>query len=301
MTIYSSVLQLFVVFCYLNPCHLFGNSDQIEENEKKGESPPEIGNFVLPASQQPGGIFCFGGNIIDQGETQLYFFADDFIGKNKRTIELIPSLLYGITDDFSISLNFPFAPSLKDKPYKSSGLQDYFVQLEYAFYNKSTTTYVDQATVLGNVTFPTGSIQKNPPTGFGSSSLFLGFTYSRLLVDWLFFTSQGAVFTSSRNGTKAGEQYLYQFGIGKNIPSPSGWTYAWLTELDGQYTKKNRIHGILDNNTGGNFIYVTPSLWVSSKNLIVQFGVSFPVNQSLFGHQRKFDYVINLNLAWSFY
>ena len=276
------------------------------DKDKKGdankeEKPPKIGNFSLRTSQQPAALFGFGGNIIDKGEVQLYLFADDFVGKKKTTIDIIPSVLFGITEEWSIFFNAPFTPLLKDDCNSSSGLEDFFIQLEYAFYNKSTSSYVDQATLVSNITFPTGSIHRNPPTGFGSPSLFLGGTYYRTWVDWFVFTSNGAILTSSNHGTKFGDMFLYQMGFGRNFPSPEGWIYAWMIEFDGQYNKKNRIDGIIDSNSGGNVIYITPSIWISSKEMLLQFGVSLPVNQNLFGIQNKFDYALNLNFAWSFY
>lgn len=269
--------------------------------QKNKEKPPKIGNFSLPTSQQPAALFGFGGNMIDKGEVQLYLFADTFIGKKKTTTDVIPSVLFGITDEWSIFFNTPFTPLLRDGRHKSSGLEDFFIQLEYAFYNKSTSTYIDQATLVSNITFPTGSIHKHPPTGFGSPSLFLGGTYYRTWVDWFVFTSDGAVLTGSDHRTKFGDQFLYQMGFGRNVSSPKGWIYAWMVEVDGQYNKKNRIDGIIDDNSGGNVVYVTPSIWISSKKMLLQFGVSLPVNQNLFGKQNKFDYAFNFNFAWSFY
>lgn len=32
----------------------------------------EEGNFSLPSSQQPSGVFAFGGNVIDKGERQIF-------------------------------------------------------------------------------------------------------------------------------------------------------------------------------------------------------------------------------------
>lgn len=275
-----------------------------EKSEKKfdiEEKPPLIGNFSLSTSQQPAALFGFGGNIIDRGEVQLYLFADDFEGRKRTIVDIIPSVLFGVTNNFSISFNFPFTPSFRDGHKRSSGLEDFFIQLEYAFYNKSTINYVDQATVVFNVTAPTGSIHKNPPTGFGAPSFFLGGTYYRTWVDWFAFTSHGALMTTSEHGTKLGDQFLYQLGFGRNFPSPCGWIYAWMIEVDGQYFKKNRIHGCIDSNSGGNLILVTPSIWVSTKEFLFQFGVSVPINQNLFGRQNKIGYALNLNCAWSFY
>jgi len=74
-----------------------------------------------------------------------------------------------------------------------------------------------------------------------------------------------------------------------------------MFEIDGQYTGQNKIKGMFDLNSGGNVVYATPSIWVSSENFLFQFGVSVPLTQNLFGKQNKFDYALNLNVAWSFY
>lgn len=273
----------------------------VEPEQSQKEEPPRIGNFALSTSQQPAALFGFGGNIIDKNELQVYFFADEFIGKNRIITDMIPSILLGLTENLSVFFNYPFTPGMKDGRYKSQGLEDFFVQWEYAFYNKSTATYINEATMVINNTYPTGSIDKTPPTSFGSPSFFVGATYYHTRVDWFFFAAPGAVFITTDHKTKAGNQFLYQCGLGRNMESPKGWIYAWMIEVDGQYNKKNRVSGIIDDNSGGNAIYVTPSLWISSKEMLFQFGISLPVNQNLFGQQRKFSYAWNLNWAWSFY
>jgi hypothetical protein len=166
-------------------------------NEIKGEEPPKVGNFSLPTSQQPAALFGFGGNIIDKNEVQLYFFADEFVGKDRITIDLIPSVLYGVTEHLSIYFNAPFTPLIREGRDKSSGLEDFFIQMEYAFYDKKTASFADQATFVGNITAPTGSIQKNPPTGFGSPSLFLGATYF-INLGW------GKIFRVQKGGSTPG-------------------------------------------------------------------------------------------------
>lgn len=266
---------------------------------EKDES-PAIGNFALPASQQPYGLFAFGGNIIDKGETQLFFFADDFEGKKREIIELIPSVLVGITEKLSLLANLPYAPSLRESSYRSSGLQDFFIQGEYAIYGKKTAMYVDQATIVGNVSAPTGSVSKNPSTGYGSPSVFVGATFCRMMVKWFALTSYGAIISTSHRQTKLGSQYLYQCGFGRNIDSPKGWIYAWMLEIDGQYFERDSYQGGIDTNSGGNYVFVTPSLWISSQRFLCQFGISAPVSQRLLGDQHKFDFVLNFNLAWSF-
>ena len=210
-------------------------------------------------------------------------------------------MLYGISDKLSIFFNFPFAPRLKGNRHASCGLEDFFGQLEYSFYEKSAALFQDQATIVGNVAVPTGSMRKNPPTGFGSPSFFLGATFYRVFVDWLLFTSQGVQLMTPHRSYMAGNQYLYQFGIGKNFPSPKGWIYAWMFEIDGQYGEKNRKRGRNDPNSGGNVIYATPSLWISTKTILLQCGFSFPLTQHWYGKKNDFNIAFNLNFAYSFY
>ena len=290
-------MRLLSLFCLMTFSFLYADDTS---HSKTIQEPPKEGNFSLPISQQPAALVGLGGNIIDAGEIQLYFFADDFLGKKRITSDAIPGILFGVTKDFTLFFNFPVAPAMRDGPYHSRGFEDFFVQAEYAFLNKSTKTSSDQATIVGNVTVPTGSIKKKPPTGFGSPSFFLGGTYYHTTVNWVFFTACGAILTTADKRTKFGDQFLYQLGIERYLPSPKGKIYAAMLEFTGQYNQKNRIKGITDPNSGGNIILVTPSVWYSTKNFLFQFGVSLPVNQNLFGQQRKFNYVLNLNLAWSY-
>lgn len=298
------VLSIFLIATHLQADNDNKNSIQQNYDEKdkdKKEAPPRIGNFALPPSQQPTGLFAFGGNIVVKGKIQVFLFADAFFGKKRIVSDVIPSILFGITNDFSVLFNFPFTPEMRDDNDISKGLEDFYVQFEYAFYSKTTSTYEEQATLVANITTPTGSINKNPITGYGSPSFFIGATYYRTWVDWFAFTCQGAILTTTNHRTKLGDQFLYQWGVGRNIPSPKGRIYAWMVELDGQYYKKNRINGALDSNSGGNVFYITPSLWYSSKTVELQFGVSLPLTQNPFGKQHKFDYALNFNFAWTYY
>lgn len=261
---------------------------------------PHTGNFILPGRQQPGPFLSFGQNILSKNQKQIFLSADRYVGVDKRYSDVFPGIVYGITDQASVLLTVPFA-FFQDGPAHSTGVEDATMQFEYAFYTKDTSTYSDQATIVGNMTFPTGSTTKQLPTGNGTPGFFIGGTYSRTYAEWLFFTSHGATFSTANGNSKAGNEFLYQGGIGKNLFNiDSKWIVALIAEADGQYSQKNRTNGEIDPNSGGNIIYVTPSLWVSSKQLIIQLGVGFPVAQHLFGDQTREKYLLASNLAWTF-
>ncbi len=271
------------------------------ESEITHEMPPKVGNFILPTTQYIAPLLSFGQTIIDKGQAQLFLSSTATYGFKKHTIDSTPALLYGVTDDFSVLLNFPVALGYKENKAHSSGWEDLYIQFEQAFYSHSTYRYEEQATVVTNMTFPTGSTKKDPVTGVGSPSFFGGLTYERLYADWYGFTSHGIQFTTSHHHTKFGNTFLYQAGLGRNICTlQDKWLFMWLLELNGQYTDKDKVKGTKDRNSGGNIVYLTPSVWVSSEKIIFQFGVGIPILQHLNGNQKRNHYLLATSLGWTF-
>lgn len=258
-----------------------------EEKDEDKNSPLEIGNFSLPTSQQPGPFLSFGQNIIDKGDTQFYLFPRATILENGTLVDVFPFIIYGITDAFSFLLTLPFSPWNTSCFSHSSGIEDLTVQFEYAFFVKESKTFTDQATIVANISVPTGSHKKNPPTGLGATGFFLGATFNHTEINWLFFTSPGMLFTTKKEEFNPGEQFYYQFGIGRTIATPPGVIFSWLLELNGIYFWKDRMEGIKNPDSGGNLIILAPSFWFSTKKIIAQLGLFFPIQQNFFGGQAK--------------
>lgn len=272
-------------------------SSAIAANE---EAPPKIGNFALPSPQQPGSFLSLGQNVLGAKRAQLSLFADNLSGKNQHFSDIIPGVLYGITDKFSVFFNVPFAASYQEGDQCSSGVEDIFLQFEYAYYARNTSEFSEQATVLAFLSFPSGSTEKEPPNGIGSSSFLMGTTYSLIYSRWYGFISPGALLTTSKNQTKFGNRYFYQMGVGRNLYSkPSSWILSALLEINGQYSEKDKIQGEINNGSGGNTILLTPSLWFSTSKLILQLGIGFPIIQHLFGEQNKHHYLLAASLRWT--
>jgi hypothetical protein len=219
-------------------------SDPLEKKEEvTQESPPKMGNFALTSSQQPGPLISFGQRVINKDQKQFYLFVDYLTGFKQQVVDIVPSFVYGIRDDLSLQINVPIAASYKQNKQSSSGWEDVLLQFEYAYYTNKTSHYTDQATIVGSLAFPTGSAKKQPPTGFGSPSFFLGTTFNRTYVDWFGYASYGIVFTTPNGGSKSGNEFLYQWGMGKNILTiDHEWIIALMVEVDGQYNQKNKIY-----------------------------------------------------------
>lgn len=263
--------------------------------------PLKIGNLSLSASQQPGPLLGFGQNIIDKGDFLFYNYVDALLGDHKTFVEVEPALLYGLQDNLSVYFEVPVAATLKWGDFRSSGLEDMFVQFEYAPYSHNSQKANKQITTLAALYFPTGSIRKFPITGADSPSVFLGFTANYLATDWYCYLSSGGIITTEHNNTRAGSQFLYQAGFGRNIAYKSEqWTFMWMVEMSGNYTQKRKIDGIVNPNTGGNVILLGPSLWFSTPRFIMQAGVAGVPYQHLFGTQFSNKIYYALNCAWKF-
>lgn len=290
------MIKILVIFlCFLFP--LYAHED---EKDKEDDKPLKIGNLSLPPSQQPGPLVGFGENVIDKGQKQFFLMGNFASGRDMYFSTLIPGFNYGITDNLSIFFNVPFSPENKFESHHSSGLNDIFVQLEYAYYNDQNLVSSSQGTLLGYLALPTGSVHKNPSTGLGAPSFFLGTTYNHEEFDWVYFGSTGILIPTSHNGTRFGDLFLYQAGIGRNICTPPGWIFDIILELTGQYAWRDQILGIKNPDSGGNLIVLTPSLWLSSAQFIYQLGVGFPIVQDLFGMQSKQTYFITFNFGYTF-
>lgn len=147
--------------------------------------PPQIGLFSLPSSQQPGPFRSFGQNIIDKNQIQIFGEVNYLhYSSINYSWDAIPTFTYGLNDTSSIFLSVPYSLRNVSKSNHSSGIGDGILQGEYAFYSDSNATFYTTATMVGNVTLPTGSYHKNPQTGLGSPSFFGGVTYNQMWVDW---------------------------------------------------------------------------------------------------------------------
>jgi len=266
--------------------------------------PLKEGNLSLPPSQQILPLFAFGQNIIQKGAFLVECYLDYLKGKDKKALAVIPSFLYAITDSCSVFMDFPIVVENKVDNKKSSGSGDFLIQFEYAIYNKSKLKYVNQITLVAAISYPTDSFFKFPSFTTGEPNFFIGTTASHVAIDWYYFASLGANFTKSKkcqnSSYEFGNQYLYQAGFGRNIFASDGWICTWLLEFDGNYTKNNFFNNKKDLNSGGNYVFISPSLYLANESFYIQGGFGFPIIQNLNGNQKKIDFIVSFDAVYTF-
>lgn len=310
------------------PAFLYAAEPEESDREDKQL---KVGNFLLPTSQQPSPLLSLGQNIVGKGDTMLFVGVNPLCGPKIYTISLVPYFLYGITDKCSVVVGLPFS-FLKNNKSKSAGLADIYAQIEYAYYEYTQPTYTYQATCLAALLLPTGSTRSSttksaapaapaaaatftaapigvgaaiaasiPALGTGATGFLFGGTVSYYSIDWLWFVSAGGTIATKGRTLRAGSNFLYQGGFGKNITTHNGWIFTWIIELNGAYTTRQQVCCVTQRNSGGNVLYLTPSLWASSERFIAQAGVTLLPAQHLFGGcQTKYEIGGMISLEWKF-
>lgn len=237
-----------------------------ESRASTTNEPPTIGNFSLPASQQPGPFYSFGQNIVNKGDAQYFLTPNGSKSKTSDYFELSSSFLYGLSDQASVLFTVPYLLDNTSGIAHSSGYSNLNIQGEYAFYNTSNSQFTTQATVLGGVYFPTGSQHVIPPTGYDCPAYFLGGTYNTMFVNWLWFSSTGLQQPSNTGKIHYKPQFFYQSGLGHILSSMSNrYIFLGLLELNGQTNGADKVSRFTRLNSSQNTVYLTPSLWFSTK------------------------------------
>ncbi len=293
-------------------CMLMGGAMHLCSAREEEKVPHvEQGNFALPTSQELGPLFSFGQTVI--GKKDLLALGVGGYTKDKKNyaFDLVPALLYGVSDTFALLMGYPISAKQNAPSADSSGVDnpflpamgDLFVQGEYAFFNKDTATWANQATILAFLSLPTGSCKQQAQTGYGSPTFFFGATASHMSINWYLFGELGLLLpTRHRTGTCFGRQFWYAAGFSRNIAySERNWLFDWLVELDGIVSMRDVWKGIVDPNSGGTSFFIAPSLFFSTQRFSLQGGIAFPAAQHLLGEQYKIHYSILINVAWKFH
>lgn len=257
------------------------------------------GNLALRTSQQPAPLFSFGQFLVDKRNIQGFLSPEWLTSSQKYFSSFVPSMVYGFENNVALLVGVPFACKYKQETRRSSGVGDIFAQVEYGFHIHEGLTYVNKLTLVGGLTLSTGSARKNPPTGVGASSLFLGLTAHHRAIGWYYWISPGVNYWVPQNGIKPGVNFLYQAGLARNLYYVTEkQIITVMLEFLGSYTAKG-AQGCT-RQAATNLISLAPSLWVSTLHCILKAGVSIPVVQQSINRTDKDNYNAVLTLGYTF-
>lgn len=254
------------------------------------------GNLALPTSQEPGPLFCLGQNIVDKGDFQGFFLTNTIGNKNNFT-QVMPSIIYGFSDNLSLYAGLPIGVHGRINTIHPTSLDDTLIQLEYAFYNKDTPTYANQITLVGNAQIATKVSRRHSALPLNPPHFLLGMTASHMSCDWYFFASPAIEFGKKKNNKKFGYIAYYQWGIGKNLySSPNKRILTIIFEFFGSSVLASKSKNSIKDK---HILYAGPCIWFSTPRLIFQGGIALPFVQKLSGFA-KTDFFLAAEVGWKF-
>jgi hypothetical protein len=234
------------------------------------------------------------------------------------------SIAYGIAENFQagLAIGHYHAVGAGEREYDANtatyssatsnpdGLTDLWLSAKYRFYRGP----LGQMAVFAGVKFPAGRsdvndsngapLEPSATAGSGSVDGMAGLAYSRFL--------------TSRVTLDASAQYTFraehhQFRLGDRFDGGVAFAYRFtrdirkfpqfsaFAEANVRHLAKSRDTGVLDDNTGGTALFITPGFRVGfCEHFSITVGVPVPVVQDLNGEQLKTSFKVNASLNLSF-
>lgn len=192
--------------------------------------------------------------------------------------ELHSEVLYGITEDLSVTASLPYHLAEKE-----SGLSSLFVRSKWRFFRDDGIGGSNQAAIAFGVRTP--GFQTGPDS-FGY--LFAATIGREARREYFFSGLRYILNTTNKDGFKPGDLFKYDLAAGIR-PVPAGYEapdLVLLLELNGTYTQKpvvpvSTAHASpgSEDIESGNKLGVGPGLIFTYKNIMLKAGIDFIVVQ----------------------
>jgi hypothetical protein len=268
-------------------------------------SHPSRGNFAHRMA--PGTTFGFGQNILEANHVYWYPYFQQQAGMATNQIEIVPAILYMFSDSLSLYMGLPLLLQQKNNDCSQRGVENLFVQGEYVFIDYTARDVEYMGTLVANVSLPTthlsthcSCLQTTTLTATAPTSFFIGVTASRLSEKWYLYGSAGTTLSTTKDHTTLGAIVYYQWGVGRNLGNPGGITTLGSIEFNGIYSRPDMMCDTKDKNSGGNIIYIGPTLCLTGDHWFLSGGIQAATVQQLNGIQNKTHYRTLLQLIFQF-
>jgi hypothetical protein len=244
----------------------------------------------------------------------------------RRAFVYTGTLSYGVIDDLQVSATLGYyhgegfvdAERSEDEPTTAEsgiadpeGLTDLFINAKYRILHGQPGNLA----IVGGIKFPVGrddvrlnnaeSLEASSQPGTGAYDYQFGLGYSRFLTSHLTVDASALYTLRTRHDTfKVGDRFdagvALAYRLTESIRSFPQWslfgeaTYVWLG-------KDHDEDAGLNNNSGGNTIYLTPGVRVRfNEKASLTVAPSFPAWQDLQGDQIESQFKLAVTFSYSF-
>ncbi|MGZ4999679.1 MAG: transporter [Methylomonas sp.] len=284
--------------------------------------------ITLPTGMWAGGVITQFINFKSTSDQQLLDAQQAHGDVHSVYTFLQPSLFaaYGVTDDLTLGLRLPYVlrsgvhspsgePGDPDNSINHlgdpSGFGDVSLFGQYRFFH--TADNLNHLSFVAGLKTPTGAtgvktnqgdlFEVHHQPGSGSWDPSFGFSFTRAMGQFSFDSSVlYTVATQGAQETNLGDVFDYNIAISYAFGAPARnalfaesnnapWTA--VLELNGTRREHQKTAGIVDPNSGGDTVYISPGVRYSGGknwNTALSFGV--PIVDNLNGYQTQSDYRI---------
>lgn len=245
-------------------------------------------------------VFGLGPHVLFKGGVEVspeFHVAEQ---GDEEEIELGLELTYGLTGDWSVGIELPYA--WRDNgTLSASSMGDVNLFTKYRFWRLDTLGVQQSATALLKIKTDTGDPDEALPLGTGSTDTLIGLAYGYESRKWYRWASVRYRFNNRNNtGLRRGDKILVDLVAGFRS-KPTGYLEpdtVWLLELNGEHGERADLNGFYLADTGGTEWFLSPGIFWTLRNFAVKAGVQIPIASDLNGNRTKSDYRAKLVLEW---
>ena len=237
-------------------------------------------------------VFGVGPETIYKGGLGIELGVDYSEAGDEREWALDTELIYGATEDLSLTLEVPTFLRRETEFGHSSGIGDLVMRAKYRFWNQNSFGASDRAALILGVKVPTGRHHRNIPLGSGSVDVLTGLAVGHESRRWYAFGTFRYLFRTDHDGLDRGDRRMFDV---------AGGFRPWLTEylqpdlvllleFNGNWEDHGRLRGDRLAATGGFVGWLGPTALLSYRNWMLKAGVQIPIATDLNGGQERPDY-----------
>jgi hypothetical protein len=224
------------------------------------------------SSHTPNSIFGLVHTIIPR---ETFKITELFIYENteRPTSFLVTFAAYGITD----SLTFmPTIPIVSKRPVSNNGdktgLGSISLQFNYLLYqHEEADDFRYRFMLTAGAGFPSTTINDATLFSLKGYNTLIAAMQDFMTKDWFGYTDFGTVIVGKNGNNKTGNFLIYDMGLGRIFCFNDHYITV-MAEFFGVYTKADRINGIINPVTGGNAIFVGPTIHYFFKSFFLHGG-----------------------------
>lgn len=219
---------------------------------------------------------------------------------SEQEVEIALELKYGITGDWSVGIEIPYARHSEDGQ-TSSGRGDASVLSKWRFWRRDSPGVQKSSALLVNIKTDSGRDGRANQIGTGTTDVIAGLSYGYESRRWYRWASLRVRRNGENDmGLRRGDAFRLDLvgGLRTRLTGYREPDTVWLLELNGEYGERAERRGVELRDTGGSQWFLSPGIFWTKRNFAVKAGVQIPISDNLNGTQEATDYRATLVFEW---